>query len=391
MPLSFRRRVFLGLVGLGTLPLAGALAVLVLELRGTTSPAGPARAALEEIATSGRRVMAAVDTTALAAPAREALRSHAASIARRTQLARRAELLSRVWTGAAVAVLLVTAILLVIGSLVLARRWSGYTSAPIEELVQWVHLIEGREPLPPPGASFAPEFDALRDALRNMASALDVARQREVEHGRLEAFRETARHVAHEMRGPLSAARLALARIDGDARARAAMAVDVLEQETSRLDRLAREFAEFGRLPEGPESLVDLGELLENVAGVTVPPGVTVARNFTAGLTVRGHHEPLRRAFQNLVKNAVEAGGPLSIAASREGTSVRVTVNDSGPGIPVDLHDRVFEPYFTTKTAGTGLGLALVKQTVNAHSGTVTIESAAGGGASFVVRLPEAS
>src|SRR4051812_15377922 len=133
MALTFRQRVFFGLVGLGTLPLAGALAVLALEIRGAGSGAGPAREALDEIAASGRRVIAAVDTTVLDEPARSALRAHAESIARRTQLARRAELLSRVWTGAVVGLLLGATLVLVLGSLTLARRWSNYASAPIEE------------------------------------------------------------------------------------------------------------------------------------------------------------------------------------------------------------------------------------------------------------------
>jgi len=288
---------------------------------------------------------------------------------------------------------LTVAALTVTGSLVLARRWSRYTSEPIEELVRWVRHIAQREPLPQgEGPAGAPEFDALRLALRDMAAALDRARTQELENERLSAFRETARQVAHEMRGPLSAARLALGQVgDGASPGRAATALKVLEDETARLDRLAREFAEFGRLPEGPKADVDIGELLAGVIAATVPADRTVSRDIEPGLLVQGHYEPLRRAFQNVVQNAVEAGGNLHVSAFRSTRAVRVAVTDGGPGVPVDQRERIFDPYVTSKPTGTGLGLALVRQTVTAHGGTVNVEDGPTRGARFVVMLPERS
>jgi signal transduction histidine kinase len=114
-------------------------------------------------------------------------------------------------------------------------------------------------------------------------------------------------------------------------------------------------------------------------------------------LVVRGHFEPLRRAFQNLIRNAVEAGGTPTIhvdaARVRDGNRpfVRVSIRDHGPGVPADLRERVFEPYFTSKATGTGLGLAMVRQTMNAHGGSVQVEAAEEGGARFVVTLPESA
>lgn len=384
--------MFLGLVALGTLPLAVALVVAALQTRATGSGA---RASLDEIAASGRTLIETLDTTALTPSARTALDHHAAAIARRTTQARIAEFVSRTWAGVITALILVVAVVTVVGSLTFARRWARYTSAPVEELVRWVRHIALREPLPTPtaSASVAPEFDALRQALRDMSEALERARVQELENERLSAFRETARHVAHEMRGPLSAARLALGQVTDSATAdgRAAAALKVLEDETNRLDRLAKEFAEFGRLPEGPQADVDIGELLAGVIAATVPADRTVSRDIEPRLLVRGHYEPLRRAFQNIVKNAVEAGGALRVSAFRSTGSVRVAVTDGGPGVPVDQRERIFDPYVTTKPAGTGLGLALVRQTVTAHRGTVEVEDGPAGGARFVVMLPDNS
>ncbi|UCG85672.1 MAG: HAMP domain-containing histidine kinase [Gemmatimonadota bacterium] len=388
MRLSFRRRLFLAIVGLGTLPLAVALVVLALQVRSSGSTRG-ARATLDEIALSGGRLVEAVDTTALDSVGREALRSHTETIGRQTNFARRADRLNRISAGVLGFLLLLVAIVLVATSLMLARRWSRYVSAPIEELVDWVRRVERQEQLPAASASRgAPEFDALRHAVRDMAGALEQARERELEQERLRAFRETARRVAHEMRGPVSAARLALRRLSTESDDEMLAVVD---EETERLERMAAEFSDFGRLPEGAEADIDVNELVESVLTAAVPADIPVECEVTPGATVRGHYEPLRRALQNLLRNAVEASqdGPIRIVVVRSAGGIEFTISDSGPGIPAELRQRIFEPYFTTKKRGTGLGLALVKQTVLAHRGTIAATDAAGGGTSFVITLPE--
>jgi signal transduction histidine kinase len=214
------------------------------------------------------------------------------------------------------------------------------------------------------------------------------------------AFQDTARRVAHEIRGPLTSSRLALGQLSGshlDPSAPAAEALAVLTEEILRLEHMAKEFAELGRLPEGPVAPIDIGELMTSVITATVPEGVLLQRAAPPELVIQGIYEPLRRAMQNLVRNAVEATNETGIEVSEarhergEGSLVRVRVADHGPGVPAHLHDKIFEPYFTTKGSGTGLGLAMVKQTVQAHGGTVTVGETPGGGATFTVDLPEES
>jgi len=392
MRLAFRQRVFLGLVGLGTLPLAAALFVLAVQVRSTASATGP-RAALDEVAESGRALMTAVDTLALDAAGRNAIRAHTDTIARRTSMARRAETLSRYAAGALGLVILVVAVVLIAASLGLARRWSRYVSAPIEELVRWVRLVERRQPLPADAESgHAPEFAALRNALREMDAALDRVRHQELEQVRLHAFRETARRVAHEMRGPLTATQLAIRQLA--AVAPPSHAIEVVADETQRLERMAKEFAEFGRLPEGPAAPIDVAELLASVIGATVPEGCPVTERITPGLSIHGRYEPIRRAVQNVVQNAVDATDQRGIevesglAPADDGTAVRIVVRDHGPGIPEQDRHRVFEPYVTSKHLGTGLGLAMVRQTVSAHGGTIVVGETAAGGAEFTIQFP---
>jgi two-component system, NtrC family, nitrogen regulation sensor histidine kinase NtrY len=395
MAFSFRHRMFLGLLGLGTLPLTAALLGLVLAVRSAGSPAG-ARSALDEIAASAQQTVASLDTTRLTEVERQAVRAHLASIAQRTTLARRADLLTGAAAGALAAVIVVAAALVVALSVVMARRWSRYTSAPIEELVDWVRRIERGAALPADASeSVAPEFDALRKALRETADALDRMKRQEIERERLQAFRETARRVAHEMRNPVGAALLAAQRIRGDRSldARAQQATAVVEDELRRLERMAQEFSDFGRLPEGPESDVDVAELLRSVVESTLPADHATSVRAPTDLVVRGYYEPLRRAIANLLQNARDAAetGAIQVTAALDDAApgwVRIVVADRGPGVPPELRERIFDPYVTTKTTGTGLGLVMVRQIVIAHGGDVTLEETHGGGASFVISLP---
>lgn len=393
MRLAFRHRLFLDLVLLSALWLGATLLGLALYERTTGSPAGP-RATLDEIAASGRHVIETVDTTQLDSAGRAAISEHAGVIAERTILARRAERLYRSRTAVLGTVSVIAAAVLVGLSLVLAGRWSRSVSAPVEELVGWVRVIERGESVPGSATqrrAEPPELGTLRTALVQMAGALEQARAREVERERLQAFRETARRVAHEMRGPLNAAQLALRRLsDVEGDQRHAAAVTVLREETERLRRLADEFAIFGRLPEGPETEIDVAELIEGVVAAAVPADCPVGRSLQPGLSVRGRYELLRRGVENVVRNAVDATDDRGIVvrASAGDGAVHVTVADHGPGVPGDQRERIFQPYVTTKAHGTGLGLTIAHQAATSHGGTLVVEDEPGAGAAFTFTIP---
>jgi two-component system nitrogen regulation sensor histidine kinase NtrY len=193
------------------------------------------------------------------------------------------------------------------------------------------------------------------------------------------------------MRNPLTPIQLAVAQLSRSATGTQTDAIEVLTAEAGRLEQLAREFTEFGRLPEGPAAPVDLVELLEELARTTLPPGMTARLELDrATPTLLGHYDPLRRAFSNILRNAVEAcdgKGGIEISVAPDNGGARVTVRDHGPGVSPQDAERIFEPYFTGKAGGTGLGLALVRQTVQLHGGTIEVEPTPGGGATFVVRL----
>lgn len=228
-----------------------------------------------------------------------------------------------------------------------------------------------------------------------MATELHAGREAATEAARLGAFRETARRVAHELKNPLTPIRFAVARLRRSAAPELAESIEVLETETQRLEMLAKSFAQFGRLPDGPVADVDIGELLRYATRSTLPSTMTVSLDIAESLPfVAGHHDPLARAMSNILLNAADAAGPTgSIAVTADVSaspphSVRIRVRDTGPGMTAETACRIWEPYVTTKPGGTGLGLAIVRQTVLAHGGTVSAASSPGEGTTIIVTLP---
>ncbi|MGH7614859.1 MAG: sensor histidine kinase [Gemmatimonadales bacterium] len=393
MALPFRRRIFVVLVLMAAVPTGLAVVGWVLTVR-TFGPTAGARASLEEVATSARGMLEQIDTTRLSPLARAAVREHLDAVSRGVSFARRADRYMRYYTAGLAIVVIILGALVLFAAVRVAGHLSRQLSRPIDELVGWTRLIRQHEPLPEGELRGAPEFASLRLALRDMAGTLDTARAQELEAERLRAFREVARRVAHEIKNPLTSMRIAVDQLQRIAAApeRTTIAIEVLSAETDRLERLARDFADFGLLPEGPTSEVDVVELLLELGHSAVPEGIDVRVTANGGRrTIQGHYEPLRRAFSNLFRNAAEAmggRGTIDVAVAGEGRGMVVTVADHGAGIPPELRSRVFEPYVTTKPDGTGLGLALVRQTVGAHQGTIAVSETPGGGATFTLVFP---
>src|SRR5881409_2575831 len=397
MALPFRRRIFVILVVMTTVPTLLAVAGWLVSVR-RLLPAAGARASTERVASTARTLLEGVDTLHLTVHERALLRQHLDEVSASVSLARRAEMFLRYYTAGVAVVILLLGAGVLYAAVNLAGHLSRQLSRPIDELVGWTSLIRRHEPLPAAGGPLsrgAPEFESLRQALRELAAALVAARERELEAERLRAFREVARRVALEIKNPLTSMRIAVDQMRlsvGPLDGRTETAVQVLEAETNRLERLAKEFSEFGRLPEGPQSEVDVVELLEELGRTGVPDRVAVRLTVHgAHRTLLGHYEPLRRAFANLYRNAAEAmkgSGAIDVTVTGDGSGLAVTIADHGPGIPADLRQRVFEPYFTTKDDGTGLGLALVRVTLEAHRGTISVDETPSGGATFSIVFP---
>jgi len=395
MSLPFRQRILVAFILLGVLPTAIALVGWALAVR---APAGSARAnreAMETLAQTGRTLVESIDTIRLPAVQRRALAAHSKALNDAISRGQRRDTYATAYSAVLPWIILILGAVVLVGSVRLGGYLSRQLSRPIEELIGWTGNIRREEPLPPDEREGgAPEFASLRLALREMASGLAEARAREIEGERLRAFREVARRVAHEMKNPLTPIRFAVSQLVRTAQPEQTESLEVLQAESARLEQLASEFTEMGRLPEGPAAEVDLGELLAELARTALPAGMTAQVTLDpATPRITGHYEPLRRALSNLLRNASEAmGGEGSIGLicrplGQNGAELRIV--DHGPGVPDALRDRLFDPYVTGKEGGTGLGLALVRQTVETHGGRIWHEPTPEGGATFVVTLPK--
>jgi len=417
--LAFRHRIFVWLVVIATVPAGIAISVPLLSPN-LVAPVGGVEA-WERAGDSWREARRRLDLRSLQPDTRRALERHNNELSLSIRRARQTQAFRYAIAGTLAGLAAGLAVLVAGGAVRLAGHLSHQLSRPIDELVDWTGRITRGEALPEASeAKGAPEFHLLRGAFRRMALDLDAARARDVEAAQLRTFRDIARQVAHELKNPLTPLRFAVARLRRGSTAEQADLLEILDGESLRIEQMARDFSALGRLPEGPPSPVDLGELLAGLAKSTVPAESPARIECEREVPlVLGHYEPLRRAFQNLLLNAVEAqghggtgvpayrrtdvppgeepgaaeAGPVIVvtlaSASLEGRpAVRVEITDRGPGIAPDAVGRVFEPYFTTKRHGTGLGLAIVRQTILDHGGTITAGNAPGGGAVFTVTLP---
>lgn len=225
--------------------------------------------------------------------------------------------------------------------------------------------------------------------------------------------------LAHEIKNPLSTIGLNVqllaegieeAAVDPDAKGRLVRRLDSLKREVERLRGILQDFLEYAgelRLDPAP---ADLNRLVDELADFFLPQadscGVRMRPDLAAGpLTVSVDAPRIKQAALNLMLNAVQAMGTpsgngvpreLILRTSRESDADRqpmiaLHVIDTGPGIEPDKLPRIFQPYFTTKASGTGLGLPTARRIVEAHGGRLEVHSELGKGTDFVIRLPAAT
>ncbi|HEX2092333.1 MAG TPA: HAMP domain-containing sensor histidine kinase [Longimicrobiaceae bacterium] len=393
---SFERRLRTALVLFSILPsllLLGAGTYLLSITVARTDALG----AWERIAGSGRELVHLAEASGDPELVRSA-RRHREELSGSLVQARRWEYLIRRTLLALPAAAVVLGAALAWLAFRAARGIAHGLSRPVEELVGWAGRIGRGEALPGPrpgDPDETGEFGILRAAFRRMEAELAASHARELEAERMRTWVAMARSVAHELKNPLTPMRLAVRTLEAQtASPPAREALEVIAAESARLEERARSFAQFGRLPEGPTSEIDLREMLDYLVRTHLPPEVSARFRAPVDLPrVRGHHDALSRAFANLLLNAADAvggAGAVTVVARSVGDRVEVRIADTGPGIPPGQMERIWEPDFTTKSRGTGLGLALVRQTVQAHGGEVAARNRPEGGAEFRVLLPSA-
>jgi signal transduction histidine kinase len=183
-----------------------------------------------------------------------------------------------------------------------------------------------------------------------------------------------------------------LQQIDPDTRRH----MNIIDSEIHRLDRVVQILVDFTRPRDLHPEETDLRKLVEEVIMLATPDagqhGVSVVRALgTEPLGVKVDVDLMKQAILNVVLNGVQAmpnGGTLAISTRRDGDDVIAEIRDEGAGIPHELQEKIFELYFTTKKAGSGIGLAQTYQALQWHYGSIDFETVEGHGTTFRLRLP---
>jgi len=216
------------------------------------------------------------------------------------------------------------------------------------------------------------------------------------------AWGEVARRLAHEIKNPLTPIQLSAERLqfklagklmNGDADMLARSTQMIINQ-VQAMKRMVDDFRDYARLPVPEVEPLDLNALISEVLGLYESSAVAIETQFAGDLPkVLGDATQLRQIIHNLLRNSEDAlegrdAAAIRIVTERAGQQARLLIADNGPGFPVELLPRIFEPYVTTKARGTGLGLSIVKKIVDEHQGTIEISNAPEGGARMDIRLP---
>lgn len=257
------------------------------------------------------------------------------------------------------------------------------------------------------GKTFPTENRVTLSSYEGEAAAIgicrDITRRMEMERRvreseRLAHIGQFTMSLAHEIRNPLSAAHMSIQTllqslpVTGNNKRR----LEILAKEVSRLDRIVTEMLDFAKpvrfefRPFSIRSLVD--SCLDVMDGKIREKGIVTTREFPANLPrISMDWEKMEQAIINVLLNAIEAapeGGLISLSAKRTGRTVRVEIRDNGPGIDSEDLPYIFDPFFSKKTKGTGLGLANAKKIMEAHGGTLWAAPGRPAGMTMIIELP---
>ena len=324
------------------------------------------------------------------------LRSTLRAQLRKTAVAVEADQRYGVWVGLA---LVLCALLVSLAVTLQARR----TLRPLRTLVDGVRRIGAGDYAGRVAVESKDELGVLAGEFNNMAGQVQEREARLIRSERMAAAGQLASHITHEVRNPLNSISLNTEmleeELEGAEGSEGRALCRAIREEVDRLTEITEEYLRFARLPKPSLQREDVNELIAGllsfVGSELAEAGVSVDQQLDPLLPpVECDENQLRQALLNLVRNAGEAmddvgGGTLTVSTAvvEDGEQVEITVADTGPGIDEADVARVFEPFFSTKERGTGLGLALTHQIVQEHNGTIAVTSRAGEGTTFRLRL----
>jgi len=171
--------------------------------------------------------------------------------------------------------------------------------------------------------------------------------------------------------------------------------VSIVQKELIRLSGFVEECLHFSKTGELNESYVDICEILNEIVSLLIPQaqlnGIQVELEVHSALPkIKVDRDKIKQAILNIMINGVEAmpdGGKLQVSVKRNGNEILISCQDTGPGIPDEIKDKIFDLFYTTKDGGTGIGLSFAQNIIQAHGGTIRLEQSSRGSA-FVIAIP---
>lgn len=247
------------------------------------------------------------------------------------------------------------------------------------------------------------EIGALVSDYNQKLEELEFAAQQLAQSERESAWRDMAKQVAHEIKNPLTPMKLSVQQLlrsfdpnDPNAHSKLTKVSNSLIEQIDALTKIANEFSSFAKMPRPNEEDVDLVQIIENVIEVFQETGGTIIElTGEKSVHLKVDKDQMIRVFNNLIKNAIQAiaensdaYGAIKIHLQKEDALLKISINDNGVGINEEQRSKIFTPYFTTKSTGTGIGLSMVKQIILNHGGTIYFESNGVVGTTFFIELP---
>ena len=248
------------------------------------------------------------------------------------------------------------------------------------------------------------EIGRLAGAFNQMAAALKTSLERRVAAERHAARGDAARWVVHEIKNPLFPIRLSIENMQRAYQGRDTrptmfdeifvQCTDIVIEEVDRLQRLVDEFDQFARMPPPKRELSDLNQIVQNVVNLYAESveNIQIKANLDPNLPPLSlDSEQITQALGNLIKNAIEAmpdGGVLNVLTQLVSErQIQIKIQDTGIGMSPETLAQIFEPYYTTKETGTGLGMAIVQRIINDHDGKIFVETEEGIGTTVSIEL----